>query len=50
MVLVGKAPTVVAELFGYQSAGQMIEALQNTGKRKDVIEQENKYFNDGALW
>lgn len=31
---------VAAEFFGFESANQMVEALQNAGKRKEVIQKE----------
>lgn len=54
----GMTPIVVADMFGFASPADMIETLQNTGKRKDAIDAEadrimlDRYgdpFTDGTI-
>lgn len=54
----GASPGEVAQFFGYANAMEMIEELQNTGKRKEVIKSETDRLmeerhgdplNDGSI-
>ena len=54
----GLTPQAAAEFYGFKSAVEMIEALQNTGKRKDAIaietdrimtERHGDPLNDGSI-
>ena len=54
----GMTPIVAADMFGFASPADMIETLQNTGKRKDAIDAEadrimlDRYgdpFTDGTI-
>jgi len=54
----GSSPGEVAQFFGYENAMEMIEELQNTGKRKEVIKSETDRLmeerhgdplNDGSI-
>gem|GEM_PF-6406799 len=54
----GERPESVASMFGFENAGAMIEALQNSGKRKDfiaaevdriMVERHGDPLNDGSI-
>lgn len=54
----GERPEVVAEMFGFPNVVEMVEALQNAGKRKDYIasevdrimtERHGDPINDGSI-
>lgn len=54
----GERPELVAEMFGFASVIEMVEALQNAGKRKDyidgetdriMVERHGDPLNDGSI-
>jgi len=54
----GESPQLVAEMFGFDNAVDMVEALQNAGKRKDyiaaevdriMVERHGDPLNDGSI-
>ena len=54
----GVSPQIAADMFGFSSANEMVEALQNAGKRKDyiktdvdriMVQRHGDPLNDGSI-